>query len=158
MSSAEEFVLDLEALRAGFRDFVPHNRALNLRLDDAGLEPAFALMRLPYDARLAGHEETGILHGGVITTLMDAACGVSVFLKLRTHTPIATLDLRLDHLKPATVGRDVLARAECFRTTRNVAFVRALAFHDSPDDPLAAAAGTFMLSTPGRSVSEAHRA
>ncbi|MBX7097577.1 MAG: PaaI family thioesterase [Myxococcaceae bacterium] len=149
MSSADDFVVDLEALRLAFRDFVPHNQALGLTLLDAGVSPAFATMKLPYDARFAGHDATGVLHGGVITTLLDATCGASVFLKLRTPTPIATLDLRLDYLKPATVGRDVIARAECFKATHNVAFVRALAYHDDANDPIAAAAGTFMLSTPG---------
>ena len=51
-------------------------------------------------------------------------------------------DLRIDYLKPAETRRDVIARAECYKVTRNVAFVRAMAFHDEAD-PIAAAAGWF---------------
>jgi acyl-coenzyme A thioesterase PaaI-like protein len=62
--------------------------------------------------------------------------------------PIATLDLRIDYMKPATPGRDLLARAECYKVTRNVAFVRGVAYHDDPSDPIATTVATFMLSTP----------
>ena len=62
---------------------------------------------LPYDLRLVGNPETGVLHGGAISTLMDATCGAAVFQALRKPMAIATLDLRIDYLKPATPGRGV---------------------------------------------------
>ncbi|MEW6431345.1 MAG: PaaI family thioesterase [Myxococcota bacterium] len=146
--------LDLESLNAAFRDFVPHNRALGLCVTQASTSPAVATLKLPYDARFVGNPETGVLHGGVITTLIDAACGAAVYFKLQTPVPIATLDLRIDYLLPATPGRDVFARAECFRTTHNVGFVRAVAFHDDPEKPIAVGNATFALSTRGRAVTE----
>jgi uncharacterized protein (TIGR00369 family) len=129
----------------GFAENVPHNRALGVEILD--IEGNTALFRMPYDARFIGNPDTGVLHGGVITALLDACCGCAVFATLKRPAPIATLDLRIDYLKPAAAGRDVLARATCFRTTKNVAFTRAFAFHDDEQDPIAAAAGTFMLST-----------
>src|SRR4051812_48391874 len=108
----DDFIIDLQALNEAFRDFVPHNKALGLTLVGAEADPAaVATMRLQYHPRLIGNPETGVVHGGVITTLMDATCGASVFLKLREPTPIATLDLRIDYLKPATPQRDIFARA-----------------------------------------------
>jgi uncharacterized protein (TIGR00369 family) len=144
--------VDLDVLRAAFRDFVPHNKAIGLELVEVSLKPAVAVLSLPFDPRLVGNPETGHFHGGVITTLLDATCGASVFLKLANPTPIATLDLRVDYLGPGTPGRGCFARAECFKVTRNVAFVRGLAYHDTPDEPFATAAATFMISTPGKSV------
>src|SRR5262249_10613699 len=135
-------------------EFVPHNRALGLEVTAATTEPAAVTILLPYDARWVGHPDTGVLHGGVVTTLLDATSGASVYMKLRRPIPIATLDLRIDYLKPSQPRKDLLARAECFKATRNVAFVRAVAFHDDPGDPIAAATGTFMLSTKGRSAHE----
>jgi len=88
-----------------------------------------------------------VLHGGVITSMMDACCGAAVFQALSEPLPIATLDLRIDYLKPATPREAVYAQAHCYKVTRNVAFVRGVAYHDSEDDPIASAAGTFMLST-----------
>ena len=104
-------------------------------------------MRLPYRADLVGDPETGVLHGGVVTTLLDACCGASVFMKVKADIPIATLDLRIDYMAPATPSLDLFARAECYRITRNVAFVRATAFHDDESAPIAMSAGTFMVDT-----------
>ena len=129
------FTLDVEVLNGIFRDLVPHNRALGMTLVRAEVNPAVAVLQLPYDERLVGNPETGVLHGGVVTALVDAACGASVHFKLQAATPIATLDLRIDYLKPATPGKAVNARAECFKTTHNVAFARAIAYHDDEDRP-----------------------
>ncbi|MBP6847442.1 MAG: PaaI family thioesterase, partial [Kofleriaceae bacterium] len=103
--------------------------------------------RLPYAAKLIGNPETGVLHGGAITALLDACAGAAVFAALPQLQPIATLDLRIDYLRPAEPGRDVWAEATCHHTSKNVAFVRALAFHADGEAPIATAAGTFMIAT-----------
>jgi uncharacterized protein (TIGR00369 family) len=123
---------------------VPQNAALGLRVVDLG--PAEATLVLPYAEQLVGNPETGVLHGGAVTTLIDATCGIAVFMKLARLTRIATLDLRIDYLHPATPGKDLLARAECYKLTRSVAFVRALAHHGDPDDAVASAQGTFIIA------------
>lgn len=138
---------ELERLNQIFVQFVPHNRALGLCFVDQGT--ASALLALPYDEKLVGNPETGVLHGGAISSLMDAACGASVFMTLAVPASVATLDLRIDYLQPATPGRDVFCKAECFKVTRHVAFVRALAFHDE-SDPIASAAGSFMIFQSGK--------
>ncbi len=135
----------LAKLTRTFMEHVPHNRALGIRLESLG--DGEAVMALPYDAKLVGNPTTGVLHGGAITAMMDACAGAAAFMSLPEPAPAATLDLRIDYLKPATPGRDVVARANCTKRTRNVAFVRCVAFHDDPDDPIAAATGPFMLST-----------
>lgn len=140
----------LALMDQGFRQMVPHNAELGLRMIDCA--PGMAVLVLPWNERLIGNPEKRVLHGGAITTLVDACCGASVFLRLGNPTPIATLDLRIDYLKPATPDRDVHARADCYHKTKNVAFVRAVAYHDDPSDPIASAAATFMLSTKGKSV------
>ncbi len=151
--SDDDFIIDLEALDNAFNQFVPHNHALGLRVLAASTEPASVTIKLPYDERWVGHPETGVLHGGVVTTLLDATSGACVYMKLKKPIPIATLDLRIDYLKPSQPKKDLFARAECFKATHNVAFVRAIAFHDEKD-PIATATGTFMLSTKGKSVHE----
>jgi uncharacterized protein (TIGR00369 family) len=144
----EQRARHLERLDQGFAQAVPHNRALGLRFVD--YDKGVARILLPYAAHLVGNPESGVLHGGAITATMDATCGAAVFLKLGVPTPIATLDLRIDYLKPATPPKDVVCRAECYKVTSNVAFVRALAFHDDDeDDPIASAAGTFIIFRKG---------
>ena len=135
----------LSDLNRRFEQTVPHNRALGLRL--LALDDARATFLLPYDLRLVGNPETGVLHGGAITAAMDAACGTAVFQALRKPMIIATLDLRIDYHKPATPGRDVTLHCHCYKVTRSVAFVRGVAYHDDEADPIASGTGSFMLGT-----------
>ena len=131
-----------------FRQFVeipPHNAALAIRLVEIG--DTAATLLLPYDLRLAGNPDTGVLHGGAVTTLMDAACGTAVLASLPSLSPVATLDLRIDYLRPAEPGRDVIATATCYKLTRTIAFVRCLAHHGDEAHAIASGAATFMLST-----------
>jgi uncharacterized protein (TIGR00369 family) len=138
----------LERLDRAFSDFIPHNRALGLRFTEHG--PGEAVMLLPYREDLVGDPSSGVLHGGAITALLDATSGAAVFLAMSEPVPIATLDLRIDYLRPATPGRDVIARATCYRLTGNVAFVRAQAYHQGDEErPIAASAGSFMVGTRG---------
>lgn len=133
-----------ERFREGIEERVPHNRALGLRYE--GFDGKKLRVRLPYDARLVGNSELGVLHGGAITALMDATAGTAVFARLMQPKRIATLDLRIDYLKPARARCDVIAVAECFKTTRHIAFVRCEAHHDGdPEDLVAVANGTFMI-------------
>jgi len=147
-ADGEERIALLSRLNRRFMEYVPHNQALGIEL--VGLEHAEATMRLPYAEKLVGNPETGVLHGGAISSLMDACCGAAVFMALREPTPIATLDLRIDYLRPATPPENVISRATCYKVTRNVAFVRCIAFHDDDTDPIASGAGTFMLATTQR--------
>ncbi len=39
----------------------------------------------------------------------------------------------------------MIGRGECLKLTRSIAFVRGIAYDETPDDPLAHVAGTFML-------------
>jgi len=124
---------------------IPHNQALGMRALEVTARGA--RFELPYDERLVGNLETGTLHGGAITALLDACSGAAVFVALAKFVPIATLDLRIDYLRPAEPGRSVIGQATCYKLTRNVAFTRAVAYHDDPDDAIAHSVGTFMLST-----------
>lgn len=132
---------DIEQFTAG--GFGGHGGALGLRYHARGEN--WAELSLPYDEHLIGDPATGVLASGPIVTMMDMATSLAVWMKRGRFAPQATVDLRVDYLRPATPGRDVIGRGECLRVTRSVAFVRGVAYHDDPDDPIANVAGTFML-------------
>lgn len=140
----------MAVMGSAFRNMVPHNAALDLEAIDCG--PGLAVMRLPWREDLVGNPVRGVLHGGAITALLDACSGASVFFALPSPVPIATLDLRIDYLAPAKPHLAVIARAECYKLGRNVAFVRGVAYHEDPSDPIASSAATFMIATKGDSV------
>ncbi len=135
--------VDIDLVNQWFASIVPHNRALGLQALEAfddGL-----LTKLPYDRRFVGNPETGVLHGGVITSFIDATAGASIMIAMGKPRRIATLDLRIDYLRPGTPEQDVLCRGTCYKLTRQIAFVRALAHHGDEADPIASATGTFMI-------------
>ena len=130
--------------------------------------PGECAMRAPFRADLVGDPESGGLAGGVITTLLDQTCGMAVGWAMRGANPwdvgeggdtwsamrneprrfgtMATLDLRIDFVRPSKKGRDVTARAQCYQIAGGVAFVRGEAFEDDPADPIAAAQAAFMIT------------
>ena len=110
-----------------------------------------AVLRLPYDAALIGNPDSGVLHGGAITTLIDTVAGFAAFSAVGDGYPLATLDLRIDYLKPATPALDLQAEAFTYKQTSSIIFVRATAFHDDPADPIANCVCTFMRGTKGPS-------
>lgn len=125
----------------------PQMRDIGLEVTDVG--PARGTMRLPDRPDWLGDVLRQALHPGPLTVLADSACGLAVGAALRERVPYATLDLRMDYLRPAAPGHALLCEAQCHRLTRSVAFVRGEVWHTDRSAPLATVQASFMLSTPG---------
>jgi uncharacterized protein (TIGR00369 family) len=119
-----------------------HGAAVGIAYHDHGED--WVELALPWRAELVGMAETGVLASGPIVSLMDMATSLAVWMKLGAFRPQATLDLRVDYLRPAIPGRSVIGRGSCYRITRSIAFVRGIAHDGDPDDPVANVTGTFM--------------
>lgn len=133
------------SLKKMFAAGSPHMRHLGYEILDLGRGTAHAKVR--YSEAMIGDPNSGVLHGGVVTSLLDSTGGAAVLMRVRKPMPIATLDLRVDYMRPSAPGKDVYARVECYRATRNVAFVRGVAYDEDEQDPVAAMAATYMLRT-----------
>jgi uncharacterized protein (TIGR00369 family) len=127
-----------------FMEAVPHLQALGIGFVGAG--PDWAELQMPYAPQLVAYPDTGVIASGAIFSLMDSAAGMSVLMKRGRLEPHATLDLRCDYLRPAKPGQTVVGRAECYKITHRVAFVRGIAHDGDPDRPVAHVAGTFMFT------------
>lgn len=101
-------------------------------------------LALPWREDLVGETGSGILATGPIVSLMDMASGMAIWTRTSEFLAIATLDLRVDYMRPARKGAAVNGRSECYRLTRSAAFVRGIAHDGDPDDPVAHIAGVFM--------------
>ena len=123
---------------------VGHGGALGIFYRDHGED--WVELGLPYSSALVGMPESGILASGPIISLMDMATSLAIWVRLGRFRHQATLDMRVDYLRPAAPGRDIVGRGECYGETRSVGFVRGVAHDGDPADPLAHVSATFMFT------------
>lgn len=128
-----------------FINGLPHCAELNMDIRDLG--EGWAEMSVPYDERYIGDPATGVVHGGVITALLDSCGGAAVLGHPSGRSGTATLDLRIDYMRPAIPGKRIFARAEVHHASRSVAFVRAVAYEEDPAKPIATGNGAFTVGT-----------
>jgi uncharacterized protein (TIGR00369 family) len=123
-----------------------HGGLLGLRYIAHGTD--WSELAIDYSERLVGDDASRVLASGPILALMDMATSMAIWIKQQRFRAQATLDLRVDYLRPATPGKAVIGRGECYRLTHSVAFVRGQAHDGDPADPVAHVAGTYMFTSP----------
>ena len=127
-----------------FVDGSPHAADLGFKV--LHLQDGIASLEIAYREDLVGDVNTGVIHGGVITALLDHASGAAGFTGLGADKALATLDLRIDYMRPATSGENVIADARTVKVAGLIAFVEASAHNGDPDDPIATAHAAFMVT------------
>lgn len=137
--------LSIETRAKRFLAMLRHCQVLGLTVDGAG--PDSVTMRLPYAQQIVGNPVMGTVHGGSLTTLMDTACGTAVFSILPDFELCPTLDLRMDYMKPAASGLDLVAVAKATRIASSVVFTECEVYQEEGGergDLIAKCAATFM--------------
>jgi uncharacterized protein (TIGR00369 family) len=130
-----------------FMDYVRHvghGGALGIAYRAHGGD--WAELQIPYADHLIGVVETGVIASGPIISLMDMATSLSIWIRTGQFRPQATLDMRVDYLRPAAPGKTIIGRGECYGVTRSVGFVRGVAHDGEASDPVAHVSGTFMFT------------
>lgn len=125
---------------------VPQAAALGFELVSVG--DSRGSIRTPWREELVGDPETGVIASGVVTALLDHTCGLAITAGKRDAFSTATLDLRIDYMRPAAPRSGITAEAHCYKLTRSIAFVRAQAWDEDPNDPIATAQAAFIINTP----------
>lgn len=131
-------------LFTGFARTVGHGGALGIHYVGHGLD--WVELGLDYQEKLIGVAESGVLASGPIISLMDMATSMAIWVRLDRFRPQATLDMRVDYLRPAVPGKTIVGRGECYKVTKSIGFVRGMAHDGDPMDPVAQVTGTFMFT------------
>lgn len=132
----------LMAMAERFLSALKHCQLLQMRVVQTNADGMTLV--LPWSAAIVGNPQTGAVHGGALTTLMDTTCGMATLCVLPRFEVCPTLDLRIDYMHPAKAGKDIYGHAQCYRVARDVIFTRGTAYQDDPAQPICQVVGTFM--------------
>ncbi len=130
-----------------FVEGTPHAKFLGIKF--VAIDLGRATLSLPYAENLVGNTDTKVLHGGVLTALLDQASGLAAVTSFADTLPVATLDLRIDYMRAGRPGKTIIAEAHAYKTTRHIAFVRAIAHDGDVNDPVATSQASFMTTARG---------
>lgn len=126
---------DHHALRLQFlSERVPFHKFLGIEFVLA--EAGTARLKLPYRPEFIGDPQRPALHGGVLATLIDVACGAAVLGVIDLRDSCSTVDFRVDFLRPGQAV-DLYVDARVLRTGNRVAAAQAVVHHGDPADPIA---------------------
>lgn len=131
----------LPVLRSVYEDKMPFNRHIGLRIDT--LTPEETILRIDMDNHLIGNYSKNVLHGGVLSSLIDVTGGlmasVEVLKRIEGSPPaeiakrlggMATIDMRVDFLRPGK-GNHFISKGRIIRCGTTIALVQADVFSDS---------------------------
>lgn len=143
----------LQLLSTAFTN-IPFNQMLGLRLDHLSSDEAHMSFTMKHE--LVGNFLHGILHGGVISSVLDMAGGMVVMGSAVARHPDAslealsqvlgkcsTIDLQISYLRPGK-GEHFYAKARLIKGGSKIAFTRMELFNNT-DTLIASAAGTYHL-------------
>ncbi|MCP4687521.1 MAG: thioesterase family protein [Desulfobacterales bacterium] len=154
----EDVRTDFDTLLAILKDLyeekLPFNRVLGLRVKS--MSPDQVRVGFEMKETLIGNFRMEILHGGVISSTLDATGGLMASIGLlkkmagrpldeiaRAFTHIGTIDLRIDYLRPGR-GEFFLSSASTLRIGRKVAVTR-MELHNNEDLLIAVGTGTYIV-------------
>lgn len=148
-----ELTAELQQAVSDFFQRIPFNQVLGIQLDE--LSPHRVTMHLPMKPELIGNYLHGILHGGVISSLLDVAGGAMALIgaferhqnlstseRMMRLSKLGTIDLRVDYLRPGR-GQRFTATALPLRTGNKVAVIR-MELHNDDGVLVAVGTGTYL--------------
>lgn len=91
----------------------------------------------------------GIVHGGVLATLIDTATFWAGFMRLPADCGLVNVDLKLNYLKPGVSGR-LVAEGRCLRPGRQLSYTEAYVFNEERE--LLAHGTSSLMALPGKGL------
>jgi uncharacterized protein (TIGR00369 family) len=139
-----------QRLKKLFEDFVPFNQVLGIRVES--FDPKKPQLRFDMKPELIGNPTRGILHGGVISAVLDVMAGFSIHAAMleegkREHSEgfpkMGTIDLRVDYLRPGR-GKHFIATGHVVRLGSRVAVTHMDLVNDSGEQ-VATGSAAYMI-------------
>jgi uncharacterized protein (TIGR00369 family) len=122
-------------------DKIPFAKALGIQFSQ---EDDKLLGQMNFQKHLIGDIGIGALHGGTIGALLESTAIFSLLWEVTDTQMPKTINLTVEYLRSGR-PKTTYASAEITRHGRRVANVRATAWQDDPEKPIAAAYAHFLL-------------
>jgi uncharacterized protein (TIGR00369 family) len=148
----EEF---LSVINEMFSEKIPFNKILGLKVESINSDCVKTLFEMRDE--LMGNYKRGMLHGGVISAVIDTTGGLAAIIgiqekmrgktleaKLERSSSISTIDLRVDFLRPG-LGKRFVVTAYTLRTGNKVAVTR-IELHNDQNDLIAVGTGSYLVA------------
>lgn len=119
---------DDPAVRARVRGVL--DIALHRFLGVALLDPAEPAGGISFPVEEAALNNAGVLHGGIVTALLDVACYLALLPHLRPDENAVTHDVTASLMRAVPRGTQVQVRGSVVRRGRSIVFLRAEATVD----------------------------
>ena len=121
---------------------IPYSKFIGVRgIPDESGTP---VCELPFAPHIVGNPTLPAIHGGVIGALLEGAAILALLLEVDVVQVPKTINITVDYLLSGR-GHTTYAQGQVFRQGRRVATVRAEAWQDSRDKPIATANAHFLL-------------
>ena len=150
VSNLDKLIRQVEDI---FVDHIPFNKLLGMHIESLDFD--CAKVRIDMREELVGNFIQGILHGGVIASVLDVTGGMTAFLgqvkkmgdipdqaKLQRLATFGTIDLRVDYLRPGK-GKYFISEGRVLRAGSKVVVTRMELFNEVRD-LIAAGIGTYV--------------
>lgn len=135
-----------EARRTGdfnrLAEAIPYFRWMGIRIEQRDGE---ILTVMPFADMLVGNPMLPALHGGVTGAFIESAAIISLMATLDTPKLPKTINITIEYLRPGGPA-DTFGTGVITKQGRRVANVRAEAWQDSRDHPIAFANAHFLLA------------
>ena len=105
--------------------------------------------RIELDIAPQHFQPFGMVHGGVLATLIDTATFWAAFMRLPEDAGLVNVDLKLNYLKPAMAGR-LIAEGRCLRGGKLISYSEASVFNDARE--LLAHGTSTLMALPGKGL------
>lgn len=150
-SELQNLVRQVESI---FMEKIPFNRLLGMHIQSLDFDGAKVGIEMRED--LVGNFMQGILHGGVISSLLDVTGGLTAFMsilqrmgnatdeeRIERLSRFGTIDLRVDFLRPGR-GERFICSGSVLRTGNKVAVTR-MELHNDEGLLIAVGTGTYVV-------------
>jgi uncharacterized protein (TIGR00369 family) len=109
----------MEELRKHLYSRIPFYTTLGLKLLEIG--NGKASFEIALNQTLT---QNGMVHGGVIASLIDSSCACAAFSLTFPEGYITTIDLQVEYLKPVSKGK-LIGKAKCIKAGKTIFFCKA---------------------------------